>query len=364
MSQEPPDAPATDTHYLDGSTGPAPVAQSPRHADQPEAVPAHPYPNQAFPVYPSGIQPRPIEQPNNTSGMMSDDIPPEIARMKWNWGAALLSTYWANDHGMNQLGTIQAVLVIAWIIASLAPLNPLFMAVKSLCFLAVIGYSIWFGLIGNREGWRYRRFPEGVPEFIDHQRSWMIRSFIAFPLAVGLLVGALVFAYRSMEQNLPGGQSAPYASSPQPPATPPPPAASVPPAQTYFPAPPPIAPRAVPTETPPPTYAQGPAPAIQAPAGQPGQYPNSSGQTIQDQTNSPNTANNTANPQTTTDQTSPQPGAPVQPGQEPSGPASGTPPDQGSQPDQSQTGDSSAPSSSEPPQQNDGQPPNPTYPTQ
>lgn len=152
--------------------------------------------------------------------------------MKWNWGAALLSTYWAKEHGMMGLAVIQGSVTTAWFISWMlryTDLGPYTVVIRLLCTLAIPALAIWFGLIGNREAWRYRHFPGGVPEFIEVQRQWMIRSFIWLPICIAGIIGLCFFVSWSINRSLGPGDGSSY-SAPASTAPSTPPAASTAPA--------------------------------------------------------------------------------------------------------------------------------------
>jgi hypothetical protein len=105
-----------------------------------------------------GPQERPRE---NTSGTPGVTAPPEI--VGWNWGAFLLTPFWAIGHQV-------------WI--------------GLLCFVPYVGWvmSIVLGLKGSEWAWQNRRF-DSVEQFRDVQRTWM---WWGIGLNVGITFLALI----------------------------------------------------------------------------------------------------------------------------------------------------------------------------
>jgi len=103
---------------------------------------------------------------DNTSGSPGAMAPAEIKG--WNWGAFLLTPFWAIAHSV-------------WI--------------GLLCFVPYVGWvmSIVLGLKGNEWAWQNRRFTS-VQEFRDVQRTWMVWGIGLNVAAVGLGVVAILLA--------------------------------------------------------------------------------------------------------------------------------------------------------------------------
>lgn len=91
----------------------------------------------------------------NTSGMKSS-VPPEIAALKWNWGAFSFSWIWCLNHKMMALGL--GIMIVS------------FIPYVSLLTLPAV---IYLGISGHKLGWQNRRFEGGVPQFFDVQSAWM-----------------------------------------------------------------------------------------------------------------------------------------------------------------------------------------------
>jgi len=216
--------------------------------------------------YPRG----PLPEPENTSGQLGDDVPREVQEAGFHWGAFLLSTYWAKEHGINGLATLQGALISIWVVSGIfARMGiPGAFIIRLLCIIAVPALSIYFGAIGYREGWRYKRYPGGLKEFFEDQREWTRRGFIIAPLCIVAIVGLLYFIFWIIEASAPGG----YFTRGDTSDTPPPAATSAPPSG-YVPPPPAPSYGGSGAVAPPPTPvpSNSPAPAYQGQT--PGSYP-------------------------------------------------------------------------------------------
>jgi hypothetical protein len=114
----------------------------------------------AQPVAAASVAAAPAAAPwDNTSGSPGAAAPPEI--LGWNWGAFLLTPFWAIAHSV-------------WI--------------GLLCFVPYVGWvmSIVLGLKGSEWAWQNRRF-SSVEEFRNVQRTWMVWG-------IGLNVGVMALA--------------------------------------------------------------------------------------------------------------------------------------------------------------------------
>ncbi len=114
----------------------------------------------------------------NTSGMKGE-VPPEIARLKWNWGAFCLPFLWSLSH---KLAWGWAVLAITF--ASRLPglLGGLFA-------LVYFAFAIYLGLKGHTLAWQNRRFPGGEAQYFTVQRKWL--GWGIFILILSLPAGLL-----------------------------------------------------------------------------------------------------------------------------------------------------------------------------
>lgn len=135
----------------------------------------------------------PYEQPQENTSGMKGAVPPQIAALKWNWGAFLLSFLWTVNHRM----------AWGWGILVLGLLGNIPL-VGLLFSLAVLGISIYLGMNGHKLGWQNRRFEGGLPQYFAVQNAWMkwgigvtILSFVG-----GIIIGIASFL---MEAHSPGG---------------------------------------------------------------------------------------------------------------------------------------------------------------
>lgn len=124
-------------------------------------------PNTPAPPQQPGVWPpppgvaSPYEQTENTSGMKGA-VPPQLAALKWNWGAFLLSFLWTVNHRMTW----------GWGILVLSLLGRI-PGIGLLFSIAVLGVSIYLGLNGHKLGWQNRRFEGGVAQYFEVQNAWM-----------------------------------------------------------------------------------------------------------------------------------------------------------------------------------------------
>ena len=81
----------------------------------------------------------------NTSGIKGD-APPEIARMKWNWGAFCLPFLWCINHKLKW----------GWSILALSVALAFGGMLEGWLLLAYLGAAIYLGLIGHSLGWQNR----------------------------------------------------------------------------------------------------------------------------------------------------------------------------------------------------------------
>ncbi|MEO7719544.1 MAG: hypothetical protein ABIY70_25355 [Capsulimonas sp.] len=137
----------------------------------------------------------------NTSGMNST-VPPEIAAMKWNWGAFSLPFLWSLNHKMRGYAAI--AFVLAMIDRATGTFDTPMGIASSLVFLA---FSIYMGVKGNELAWRNRRFDGGVTQFISTQRAWMGWGIAIF------ILGVIAFGFVTFFLGASGGTQAPSGGS-------------------------------------------------------------------------------------------------------------------------------------------------------
>lgn len=108
----------------------------------------------------------------NSSGSL-DDVPPEVEKLHWNWGAFLVPSFWAFNHGMRPLAlAIWGLGLVLHFMAQIpTQLNTTLGVVYTVfCF----GVSLWLGFCGNKIAWRIRRFEGGLDEYFAVQKAWLI----------------------------------------------------------------------------------------------------------------------------------------------------------------------------------------------
>ncbi|BDI33567.1 hypothetical protein CCAX7_56180 [Capsulimonas corticalis] len=186
----------------------------------------------AYPIDP----PRsPLPTPDYDSPYSGNDsghnatVPPEVAALRWNWGAFFLPPMWCASHGVPTLGYIYDLIAILFLLSPFV-FGPTYalLVFFSTAFL-MFGIGIYLGARGNEIAWRNRAFDNGVDGFFLVQKGWLISSFaIALPIYV-ILLGAfgyqVVRASRQQQelvnralasQNAPQPQQVPASEAPRP----------------------------------------------------------------------------------------------------------------------------------------------------
>lgn len=186
-----------------GGPGMMPQTARPSSVVSPEAQAAYLAKQAAAPIIdPFAVDTKPIVMDYNTSGTVGD-VPIEIARLKWSWGASLLTSFWARSHNLTAITSIHSGLLIAAILCLF-----FYPVVSVICFMLLTALAVALGVIGPKQAWRYRRFDGGVDEYFKVQNAWTSYSFIANPLALVLIFGLCYFIHYSAVQN---GFAKPYA---------------------------------------------------------------------------------------------------------------------------------------------------------
>jgi hypothetical protein len=141
----------------------------------------------------------------NDTGMKGS-VPPEIAALKWNWGAFVLTWLWCFNHRMIGwgVGILLASLLIGWIPGGV---------------LLILPFAIYFGVKGHQLGWQNRQF-SGVSEFFSVESAWMkwgVGLFV-LNLAMAPILAAILFPVFAQARNKArmmshqSGYSQPYAN--------------------------------------------------------------------------------------------------------------------------------------------------------
>ena len=108
----------------------------------------------------------------------ASDIPEEILRLKWNWGAFAFGFIWGamNGLGFDCLAAILGILLLSCGEHAL----PFWWKLQALLVAYITGfalYSIYVGRMGHRLAWRYRKF-ESLKSYFFVQRCWMFFAFV------------------------------------------------------------------------------------------------------------------------------------------------------------------------------------------
>jgi hypothetical protein len=132
----------------------------------------------------------------NTSGT-NGPLPPEIARLKWNWGAFGSNIFWLFAHRVYAGGTliIAAFVAITVLIFTNKP-----MQVFNYASLPFWGVYVYLGFAGHRLAWRKRRF-KSLQHFFAVETIWRnvtIALFVvwaAFMLVVTVVQAIKYYSY-------------------------------------------------------------------------------------------------------------------------------------------------------------------------
>ncbi len=138
------------------------------------------------------------EQWTNTSGT-NTDVPPEIASMKWNWGAFGLGWIWLC--GMNRvlagillfMGLLLLGVILRSIVSALNHnvINSATWAMTGFTNAIGLVIQIYLGKKGNSIAWRYRKF-NSVQHFIDVQTKWSMAGIIFYMCSLAITAISLM----------------------------------------------------------------------------------------------------------------------------------------------------------------------------
>jgi hypothetical protein len=128
------------------------------HVDAPDPAPA------SWPPSPTASA-SPVDEFQNTSGY-GGAVPPEIARLKWNWGAFYFPQLWLLAHGMIPagLGMILAVVAVRMAVIKFGPMF-------GLLNIGVIAVNIWLGVSGHKLAWQKRRY-DSLQHYFAVETAW------------------------------------------------------------------------------------------------------------------------------------------------------------------------------------------------
>ena len=141
---------------------------------------------------------QPLSQ--NHSGEQGD-VPPEIARLRWNWGAFFFPILWCKKHGMTTFAALLggSLLVLRWARRISFFLSPAIYFLLVVAYgITYLGIAVYFGLTGHKQGWRNRRFDD-VQDYLSCQTKWMwwgfgVNAFLGIILPILLVMGVIGMA--------------------------------------------------------------------------------------------------------------------------------------------------------------------------
>jgi hypothetical protein len=129
-----------------------------------------------------------IPEFQNTSGT-SGELPPEIARLKWNWGAFGLSLFWMFWHRMPIAGVLWIVVALALRVVE-AKIGPPY-SYLSFGFLPI---QIYLGFNGHRLAWRKRRY-DSLTHYFTVETIWRKWAVGVFTSSLVVVAAYLVVSY-------------------------------------------------------------------------------------------------------------------------------------------------------------------------
>ena len=159
-------------------------------ADDPVPPPAPEPPLPAGQPWATVPPPPPVYHPPPEDAVGSfDEVPPEIARLKWNWGAFFLPPLWCASNGYRVVGYLYDLLILLLVLSPFL-YGPVYGG-RIFWGLAFVMFDIglYLGKKGNEIAWRNRAFVSPA-EFFSVQRGWMIAG-----LAVALPLDLLLFGW-------------------------------------------------------------------------------------------------------------------------------------------------------------------------
>lgn len=107
----------------------------------------------------------------------ADTVPPEVARLRWNWGAFAANGLWLCAHGMAGFG------LLFCLVGLLPGLN--------LLLLFVVPF---LGRAGSRLAWKRRHF-DTLEHFLKTERLWLVVGLLLLPLELFWLGATTVWLW-------------------------------------------------------------------------------------------------------------------------------------------------------------------------
>jgi hypothetical protein len=142
----------------------------------------------------------------NTSGELGD-VPPEIARLTWNWGAFFFPVLWCRKHGMAaQVNVLRygllAIIVLRTVLHSVSP--TIFIVLGVVYGVAYSGLRLYYAVKGHTLAWQHRHFTGGVAEYFQVQKAWMWWGIGLSALWTVVIPAAIFFGVLSAVLSGPG----------------------------------------------------------------------------------------------------------------------------------------------------------------
>jgi hypothetical protein len=125
-----------------------------------------------------------IDGIENTSGT-EGELPPDIACLKWNWGAFSLAFFWLWGHRMYTGGLL---LIVAAICSRL--IENKFGGSAAAINLSFLGFCIYLGVNGHTLAWRRRKF-DSLDHYFAVESAW--KNVAIGAIALVFVMVALTF---------------------------------------------------------------------------------------------------------------------------------------------------------------------------
>ncbi|MCW3062233.1 MAG: hypothetical protein JWQ02_4054 [Capsulimonas sp.] len=129
-------------------------------------------------------------------------MPPEVAALRWNWGAFVLPPLWCASNGVPSLGVAYALAGVFFLLSPFL-FGPAFGApVFFGSALTMLGIGMYLGASGNEIAWRNRKTGGDTQRFLQIQQGWMLSAVtIALPIYAFLFAAFGFQVIRASREN-------------------------------------------------------------------------------------------------------------------------------------------------------------------
>jgi serine/threonine protein kinase len=127
-----------------------------------------------------------IEKKSTESVLIDPAAPVPVEIRRWNWGAFLLTPYWAlaNRVWVVLFYWIPNTFLFGWLFGLLAGFGDGFRVLAIASGLLDISLMIWLGIRGNELSWQKGNW-RSLTQFQEHQKGWAIAGlFLGIPMVI------------------------------------------------------------------------------------------------------------------------------------------------------------------------------------